>query len=363
MKKLFKNIKIGVMHASEAKKIFKVAKKNNFAIPAINCCTFDTINSVLEASKKINSPIIIQFSYTGSSFFLGNGIDIKENIKKSILGATIAAKYVHKVSKFYKIPVILHTDHCHKEILPWLDGLILEDKKFFKKNKISLFTSHMIDLSKENIKKNISICSKYLQKMKKIDSMLEIELGCTGGEEDGIDNTKIEKKHLYTTPKDVEYAYKKLIKISNLFTIAASFGNVHGVYYKNNITLKPKILSESQKYISKKYNLKKKPIDFVFHGGSGSKKNIIKEAISYGVIKINMDTDIQWNLWKGILNFYKKNKNYLKNQLGNKKDKKTPNKKYYDPRNWIRKSQICAIKKIEKIFKKLNAINLLNKNY
>ncbi|WP_343188992.1 class II fructose-bisphosphate aldolase [Buchnera aphidicola (Chaitoregma tattakana)] len=362
MKNLFKNIKHGVISASETKKIFKIAKKNHFAIPAINCCSFNTINASLEAAQVINSPIIIQFSYTGSSFFIGKNIKIKDLHKKSILGATIAAKYVHIISKFYKIPVILHTDHCHKSILPWLDGLILEDKKFFKKNGISLFTSHMIDLSKENIKSNIKICSKYLKKIKDINIILEIELGCTGGEEDGIDNTKILKKHLYTKPKEISYAYKKLKKISNFFTIAASFGNVHGVYYSSHIKLKPKILQESQKYISKKYNLDKKPIDFVFHGGSGTKKNIIKESISYGVVKINVDTDIQWHAWKGILEFYKKNKNYLKSQLGNHKNKKSPNKKYYDPRNWIRSSEICIVKKIKSIFKDLNAINILKNN-
>ncbi|WP_343154683.1 class II fructose-bisphosphate aldolase [Buchnera aphidicola (Pseudoregma panicola)] len=363
MKKLLKNIKSGVMSGLEAKKIFKIAKKNNFAIPAINCCNFDTINCVLEASKKINSPIIIQFSYTGSSFFIGKKIEIKNIHEKSILGATIAAKYIHKISKFYNIPVILHTDHCHKEILPWLDGLILEDKKFFKKKGKPLFTSHMIDLSKENIKNNIKICSKYLKKIKNINIILEIELGCTGGEEDGVDNTNIEKKHLYTTPKEIAYSYNKLIKISNLFTIAASFGNVHGVYYHKNIILKPKILIDSQKYISKKYNLNNKPIDFVFHGGSGSKISIIKKAISYGVIKINVDTDIQWNLWKGIFKFYKKNKSYLKSQIGNPKGKKLPNKKYYDPRNWIRYSQKYTIKKIKKIFENLNSINILNKKF
>ncbi|BGI51526.1 MAG: class II fructose-bisphosphate aldolase [Buchnera aphidicola (Ceratovacuna japonica)] len=363
MKKTLRKIKNGVISGLEAKKIFKIAKKNNFAIPAINCCNFDTINSVLEASKKINSPVIIQFSYTGSSFFIGKRINIKNNHKKSILGATIAAKYVHKISKFYKIPVILHTDHCHKKILPWLDGLILEDKKFFKKNGISLFTSHMIDLSKEKIKNNIKICKKYFKKTKKINTILEIELGCTGGEEDGVDNTNIEKKNLYTKPKEIAYAYKKLIKISKLFIIAASFGNVHGVYYYKNIKLKPKILMKSQKYISKKYNLCKKPIDFVFHGGSGSEKNIIKKAISYGVIKMNVDTDIQWSSWKGILKFYKKNKYYLKSQIGNPIGKKLPNKKYYDPRNWIRLSQKNVIKKIKKIFKNLNSENILNKNF
>ncbi|WP_343188119.1 class II fructose-bisphosphate aldolase [Buchnera aphidicola (Ceratoglyphina bambusae)] len=364
MKNLFKNIRFGVISGTEAKKIFKIAKKNNFAIPAINCCTFDTINAVLEASKIVNSPVIIQFSYTGSSFFIGGKETFKKKThEKSIIGAITAAKYVHKMSKFYKVPVILNTDHCHKKILPWIDALIIEDKKFFKRNGISLFTSHMIDLSKEKVKKNIKICTKYLKEMKKINTILEIELGCTGGEEDGIDNTKISRKYLYTKSKDVEYAYKKLIKISKLFIIAASFGNIHGVYNVNNVKLKPKILQKSQKSIKNRYNTKKKPIDFVFHGGSGSRIEEIKEAISYGVIKINVDTDIQWSAWNGILKFYKKNKLYLQNQLGNPKGNNLPNKKYYDPRIWIREFQMNIINKIKKIFKDLNSLNLLNKNF
>ncbi|XBC39120.1 MAG: class II fructose-bisphosphate aldolase [Buchnera aphidicola (Nurudea shiraii)] len=352
-------VKPGVMNGHEALKIFDIAKKNHFAIPAINCIGTDSINAVLETAKKVNSPIIIQFSYGGAKFISGQGITTNNLHKKAILGAISGAQHVHLMAKNYKIPVILHTDHCDANMLPWIDKLIKKGEKHFKNNKRPLFTSHMIDLSKESLECNLNICEKYLNKLKNINMLLEIELGCTGGEEDGIDNRNISKSSLYTKPIDVNIAYKKLSCISPCFTIAASFGNVHGVYKSGNVCLKPSILKKSQSYVSKKHNLSHNPLNFVFHGGSGSSLYDIKKSIQYGVVKINFDTDIQWSTWKGILDFYKKNRIYLHNQIGNTLDPNKPNKKYYDPRTWIRFSQISVSNYLKKIFKVLNSCNTL----
>jgi len=353
------SIKPGVVTGDECQMIFELAKKKQFAIPAVNCIGTDSINSVLQTAYKIQSPVIIQFSYGGSYFIAGGKKIFKKDYEQAIKGAISGAQHVHLMAKHYKIPVILHTDHCHKEILPWIDGLIKEGEEYYKIYKKPLFTSHMIDLSKESIKENILICSSYFKKIKKINMMLEIELGCTGGEEDGIDNNNIKKELLYTEPKDVNYAYEKLIKISKNFTIAAAFGNVHGVYKTGNVNLKPNILKKSQKYISIKHNLEKLPLNFVFHGGSGSDLKEIQKSIKYGVVKMNIDTDVQWAAWKGVLDFYKKNKDFLQNQLGNKEGKNQPNKKYYDPRTWIRKSQESISIRLEKTFQQLNALNIL----
>ncbi|WP_343189361.1 class II fructose-bisphosphate aldolase [Buchnera aphidicola] len=359
MKKKINLIKSGVVSGKEAKKIYNFAKKNKLAIPAINCINTDSINAVLETASSMSSPVIIQLSFFGAKFFTGNGIKKIKDKKKSILGSIAAAKYIHFIAKHYNIPVILNTDHCDKSLLNWVKTLIKEGKKFYKKNNFPLFTSHMIDLSKEKLKKNIKICKKYLKKMKKINMLLEIELGCTGGEEDGINNTNIKKKKLYTNPKDVNYAYKKLKKISKNFIIAASFGNVHGVYKNGSIKLNTKILKKSQKYVQKKNNCKKNPLNFVFHGGSGSSIKDIKKSIKYGVVKFNIDTDIQWATWKGILKFYKKNKFFLQKQIGNPEGLNKPNKKYYDPRNWIRLAQNSIKKNLKIFFKRLNSYNIL----
>ncbi|NIG99250.1 MAG: class II fructose-bisphosphate aldolase [Buchnera aphidicola (Periphyllus acericola)] len=360
MKKILKNFKTGVLNGSETKKIFYIAKKNNFAIPAINCINTDSINMVLNTASKIKSPVIIQFSYGGSVFISGKKNTGKKLFKEAIDGAISGAKHVHLIAKYYKIPIIIHTDHCNKELLPWIDGLIKAGKNFFYKTGNPLFSSHMLDLSQESLKDNIKTCYKYFKKINKIKMFLEMELGCTGGEEDGIDNTKIDKKYLYTQPKDVNLAYKKMSKISSNFSIAASFGNVHGVYKPGNVSLKPKILKKSQKYVKKLNKIRKiNPLNFVFHGGSGSSLKDIKKSIKYGVIKINFDTDIQWFTWKGILNFYKKNKKYLQKQLGNPEGKNKPNKKYYDPRNWIQKSKNYTSSKLKKIFFNLNSYKLL----
>ncbi|CAL4043137.1 Fructose-bisphosphate aldolase class 2 [Buchnera aphidicola (Phyllaphis fagi)] len=351
-------IKPGIIFGNDIQKIFQFAKQKKFAIPAINCINIDSINSVLETAANLKAPVIIQFSYGGSSFISGIGLKY-QSPEKEILGSISGANHIHLMAKYYGVPVILHTDHCHKTILPWIDGLLEQGEKNFKKTGYPIFSSHMIDLSKEKLKKNIEICSKYLIRMSKINMILEIELGCTGGEEDGINNNNIDSSLLYTTPKEVHYAYKKLIQISPNFTIAASFGNVHGVYKPGNVFLKPKILKKSQKYIKEKHNLLHlNPINFVFHGGSGSSTSEIQESIQYGIVKMNIDTDIQWASWNGILKFYKKNKLYLHNQLGNPTGIDQPNKKYYDPRSWIRASQNSISIQLNKIFKKLNCYNL-----
>ncbi|XRX42730.1 MAG: class II fructose-bisphosphate aldolase [Buchnera aphidicola (Eriosoma harunire)] len=346
----------GVLSATEAYNIFKLAKRNNFAIPAINCIGNDSINTVLETASLMKSAVIIQFSYGGAKFISGLGIPNKNQQELAVLGSISGAKHVHLLAKHYKVPVILHTDHCHKEILPWIDELLDEGKKFFNNTGKPLFTSHMIDLSKENIKDNISICKQYLKKMKKINMMLEIELGCTGGEEDGIDNSFLNIQSLYTKPEEVNYAYEQLIRISPYFTIAASFGNVHGVYKTGNVQLTPSILKKSQILVQKKHCLKcKKPLNFVFHGGSGSSISEIKKSIQYGIVKMNLDTDMQWATWDGVLNFYKKNKKYLQSQLGNPEGLDIPNKKYYDPRIWIRESQNSMSIRLQHAFKILNS--------
>ncbi|CAL4324437.1 Fructose-bisphosphate aldolase class 2 [Buchnera aphidicola (Eriosoma grossulariae)] len=354
--------KPGVLSAHKAQELFKIAKKNNFALPAVNCIGNDSINTALETASLMQSAIIIQFSYGGSIFISGLGIKNKNQTELATLGSISGAQHVHLLAKHYKVPVILHTDHCHKDILPWIDQLLEEGKKFFKNNGKPLFTSHMIDLSKENIKDNIQTCTQYFEKMNKINMMLEIELGCTGGEEDGIDNSSINIESLYTKPEEVNYAYQKLKCISPNFTIAASFGNVHGVYKTGNVQLIPSILKKSQKFVKEKNYLScSKPLNFVFHGGSGSSINEIKKSINYGIIKMNLDTDMQWATWNGVLKFYKKNKNYLQGQLGNPEGIHVPNKKYYDPRNWIRESQKSMSIRLQNAFKILNSNHIFKR--
>ncbi|WP_343187978.1 class II fructose-bisphosphate aldolase [Buchnera aphidicola] len=359
MCKILELVNPGVVTAEEMNIIFSLAKKKKFALPAVNCIDMNSINSTLETAFRMQSPVIIQFSYGGASFMSGLGLKSQEKHIPAILGAISGAKHVHLMAKKYKIPVILHTDHCHKKILPWINALLKQGKKHFLKYKRPLFSSHMIDLSIETLSTNLKFSKKYLKKLKKINMFLEFELGCTGGEEDGIDNTNLKKDLLYTDPTSIIYFYKKLKKISKNFMIAASFGNIHGVYQPGKVALKPTILKESQKILNSQNTIYNNPINFVFHGGSGTQDSEIQEAINYGVIKFNIDTDIQWATWNGILNYYKKNKNYLQKQLGNPQGPNQPNKKYYDPRIWIRFSQKYVIKKLENLFKKLNSINVL----
>ncbi|QCI16112.1 class II fructose-bisphosphate aldolase [Buchnera aphidicola] len=360
---ILNKIKPGVINGDEAQILFKFAKKKQFAIPAVNCIGTDSINTVLETAARVKSPVIIQFSHGGASFIAGYKKRFPIHQEQAIQGAISGAHHVHLVAKYYKIPVILHTDHCPKEKLSWIDGLLKIGKQYFYKNKKPLFTSHMIDLSKESLEDNIDFCKKYLQEMKQINMMLEIELGCTGGEEDGVDNSRIDKKLLYTHPEDVNYAYENLNKISQNFSIAASFGNIHGVYRPGNVDLQPSILKNSQEYVSMKNNLEKNPLNLVFHGGSGSDLKEIEESIKYGVVKMNLDTDMQWATWQGVLKFYKKNKDFLQKQLGNNINKNHPNKKYYDPRSWIRESQESMSIRLEQSFKELNSFNILTKYF
>ncbi|MGP1954327.1 MAG: class II fructose-bisphosphate aldolase [Arsenophonus sp. NC-QC1-MAG3] len=352
-------IKPGVITGDDLQKVFAVAKEHKFALPAVNCIGTDSINAVLETAAKVRSPVIIQFSNSGGSFIAGKGLKT-EGMQAAILGTISGARHVHQMAKHYGVAVILHTDHCAHKLLPWIDGLVDAGEEYYKTTSKPLFSSHMIDLSEEPLAKNIEICSQYLQRISKIGMTLEIELGCTGGEEDGIDNTSLDNSSLYTQPEDVAYAYEQLTKISHRFTIAASFGNVHGVYKKGNVQLTPKILKNSQEYIAQKFNLPTiNNLNFVFHGGSGSTSEEIKEAVSYGVVKMNIDTDTQWATWKGILNYYKKNESYLKSQLGNPEGEDKPNKKYYDPRVWLRAGQISMIERLELAFKELNCVNVL----
>ncbi len=354
--RILENVKPGVVTGDDVQKIFEIAKRNNFALPAVNVIGSDSINAALEVAREVNSPIIIQFSNGGASFNAGKGLS-NDNQKAAVLGAIAGAKHIHLLAEHYGVPVILHTDHCKKSLLPWVDGLLDAGEEYYKQYGKPLYSSHMLDLSVDPITENIEISKKYLKRMSKIGMTLEIELGCTGGEEDGVDNTDIDNARLYTQPEDVCLAYEELSKISNRFTIAASFGNVHGVYKPGNVKLNPKILDNSQKYIEKKHNTDKNPVDFVCHGGSGSDNKDIREAIGYGVIKMNIDTDTQWATWKGVMDYYKEHKDYLQSQIGNPEGDDKPNKKYYDPRKWLRAGEVSMIDRLKTAFEDLNAIN------
>ena len=348
-------VKPGVLTGSEAKKLFAYAKENNFAIPAVNVVGTDSVNAVLEVAAKVKSPIIIQFSNGGAGFYAGKGLKTEN---AAVLGGISGANHVHTMAAAYGIPVILHTDHAAKKLLPWIDGLLDAGKAHFEKTGRPLFTSHMLDLSEEPLEENIEICVEYFKKMNALDMMLEIELGITGGEEDGVDNSDVDNSLLYTQPEEVCYAYEKLSQVGENFTIAASFGNVHGVYKPGNVQLSPKILANSQKYIQEKLKTSSaKPVDFVFHGGSGSLLEEIREAITYGVIKMNIDTDTQWAAWDGVRAYEAKYHGYLQGQIGNPEGEDKPNKNYYDPRKWIRSGQESMIARLEIAFSDLLSIN------
>ncbi len=349
-------IKPGVVTGDDVQKLFKIAKENNFALPAVNVIGTHSANAVLEAAKEANSPVIIQLSNGGAHFFAGKSIS-NENQKAAILGGIAAAKHIHTMAEAYGVAVILHTDHAAKKLLPWIDGLLDAGEEHYKKYGKPLFSSHMLDLSEESLDENLSTCEKYLERMSKMGMTLEIELGVTGGEEDGVDNTDVDNSLLYTQPEEVAEAYTRLSKISNKFTIAASFGNVHGVYKPGNVKLTPKILKNSQDYIQNKYNTAEKPVDFVFHGGSGSSREEIREAISYGVIKMNIDTDTQWAFWNGVRNYEKANHDYLQAQIGNPEGDDKPNKKKYDPRVWLREGEKSMAARIKEAYEDLNALN------
>jgi fructose-bisphosphate aldolase class II len=344
----------GVLTGTEAKKLFKHAKENGFAIPAVNVVNTESANGVLEAAAKVNSPVIIQFSNGGAQFFAGKGCKASN---AAVLGAISGANHIHTMAKAYGIPVILHTDHAAKKLLPWIDALIDASEANFKATGRPLYTSHMLDLSEETLEENIDTCVEYFKRMNQLDMMIEIELGITGGEEDGVDNTDVDNALLYTQPEEVAFAYERLSSVGENFTIAASFGNVHGVYKPGNVVLTPKILDNSQKYIEEKFNTSSKPVDFVFHGGSGSTIEEIREAISYGVIKMNIDTDTQWAFWDGVRGFVAKNHDFLQGQIGNPEGDDKPNKGYYDPRKWLRSGQESLISRLETAYDDLCAIN------
>jgi fructose-bisphosphate aldolase class II len=354
MTKILDVVKAGVLSGDDVVKVFEVARKEGFAIPAVNVVGTDSINAVLESAKKVNSPVIVQFSNGGAQFYAGKGLKSDD---AGVLGAISGALHVHTLAEAYGVPVILHTDHAARKLLPWIDALLDASQKHFEASGKPLFSSHMIDLSEESLKENIDTCVEYLKRMSKIGITLEIELGCTGGEEDGVDNTHLDNSALYTQPEDVAYAYERLMEVSPNFTIAASFGNVHGVYKPGNVHLTPKILDNSQKYIEKKFNTTKKPVNFVFHGGSGSELKDIRESIEYGVIKMNIDTDTQWAFWEGVKEYSTKYSDYLQGQIGNPEGEDKPNKKYYDPRKWLRAGEESVVRRLERAFSDLNCLN------
>lgn len=352
------NIKPGVATGDEVQQIFNYAKEKGFALPAVNVIGSSSINGVLETAAKLKAPVIIQFSNGGASYNAGKGLS-NEGQRSAILGAIAGAKHIHTLAEAYGATVILHTDHCAKNLLPWIDGLLEASEQHFAATGKPLYSSHMIDLSEEPLHENIEICKQYLARMSKMGMTLEIELGITGGEEDGVDNSDVDSSKLYTQPEEVAYAYEELMKVSPKFTIAAAFGNVHGVYKPGNVKLTPKILKNSQEYVQNKFNTGHNPVDFVFHGGSGSTLEEIREAISYGVIKMNIDTDLQFAFTEGIRDYMTKNIAYVKTQIGNPEGSDAPNKKYYDPRKWVREGEMTFNKRLEQAFADLNNVNTL----
>ena len=351
-------IKPGVATGDEVQEIFRYAKEKGFALPAVNVTGSSTVNAVMETAAKLNAPVIIQFSNGGAQFNAGKGLS-NASEQSAILGGVAGALHIHTLAKAYGATVILHTDHCAKKLLPWIDGLLDASEKHFAETGKPLYSSHMIDLSEEPIEENIELCKTYLARMSKMGMTLEIELGITGGEEDGVDNSDVDSSKLYTQPEEVAYAYEELMKISPRFTIAAAFGNVHGVYKPGNVKLTPKILKNSQEFVQKKYDTIANPIDFVFHGGSGSTVEEIREAIGYGVIKMNIDTDMQFAYTEGVRDYVINNVDYLKTQIGNPEGEEVPNKKYYDPRKWVRESEVTFNTRLEQAFADLNNVNTL----
>jgi fructose-bisphosphate aldolase, class II len=349
-------IKPGVVTGKDLELIFSIAKEHQFAFPAVNIIGSHSVNAVLEVAKLINSPVIIQLSNGGAHFYAGKSLD-NSNQQAAVKGCVSAALHIHNMAEVYGIPVILHTDHAAKKLLPWIDGLLDEGEKYFAKHGKPLFSSHMLDLSEEPIEENIAISKKYLERMSKIGMTLEIELGVTGGEEDGVDNTEIDNSLLYTQPEEVSYSFDELRKVSPNFTVAASFGNVHGVYKPGNVKLTPKILDNSQKFIQEKFKTEEKPVNFVFHGGSGSSQEEIREAIGYGVIKMNIDTDTQWAFWNGVRNYEAANHDYLQGQIGNPEGDDKPNKKKYDPRVWVREGEKSMVERLKEAFEDLNCLD------
>ncbi len=347
----------GVLFGDELEALYNDAKENKFALPAVNVIGTNSVNAVLETAAKVNSPVIIQFSNGGAQFYAGKGMP-NDKLQANIIGGVSGALHIHAVAKYYGVPVVLHTDHAAKKWLPWIDGLLTEGEAYMAKNGRPLYSSHMLDLSEEPLHENIETSVEYFKRINALGMSIEVELGVTGGEEDGVDNSGVENSKLYTQPHEVAETYDALSKVGKRFTIAAAFGNVHGVYSPGNVELRPDILKNSQAYVATKLGLHagEKPLYFVFHGGSGSPKNQIAETLNYGVIKMNIDTDMQWAFWEGILHYYEKNKEYLQGQLGNPGGPEKPNKKYYDPRVWLRKGEETFVARLEEAFTDLNCI-------
>ncbi|CAI5722372.1 unnamed protein product [Peronospora effusa] len=349
----------GVLNGEDIMKVYKYAQEHKFAIPAVNVTSSSTANAALQAARDIKSPIIIQTSNGGAAFYAGKGIDNK-NQKASVLGAIAAAYHVRAMAEHYGIPVILHSDHCAKKLLPWFDGMLEADEKYFAEHGVPLWSSHMLDLSEEPMEENVAFSKKYFERMTKMGLILEIELGLTGGEEDGVDNSEVDNASLYSQPEDILLAYNELSAVSPNFTIAAAFGNVHGVYKPGNVKLHPEILGDFQKFVTKEKSLEDdKPVFFVFHGGSGSSAQEIETAVGNGVVKMNIDTDTQWAYWDGLRKFYEDKKDYLQGQIGNPDGADVPNKKYYDPRVWVRKSEESMISRLQQAFRDLNCVDVL----
>lgn len=348
--------KPGLVYGSALTDLYQYAKENKFALPAVNVIGTNSVNGVLETAKAMNSPVIIQFSNGGGQFFAGKSLKL-ENDKAAALGAISGAHHIQLMAEHYGVPVIIHTDHAAKKLLPWIDHMLAAGEAHYKTHKKPLFSSHMLDLSEESLEENVEISARYFKRMNAIETGIEIELGVTGGEEDGVDNTDVDNSKLYTQPEDVAYAYSHLREVGNNFSIAASFGNVHGVYKPGNVKLSPIILKNSNDFVQSKYGTSAKPVSFVFHGGSGSLQSEIREAIDYGVVKMNIDTDMQWAFWEGIKNFYEDKKAYLQGQLGNPEGPEAPNKKYYDPRVWLRKGEESFVARLKTSFEDLNNIN------
>lgn len=349
-------LKPGLVYGTALTELYQYAKENKFAIPAVNVVGTNSVNGVLETAKLVNSPVIIQFSNGGGQFYAGKSLKL-DNDKAAALGAISGAMHIHMMAEAYGVPVIVHTDHAAKKLLPWIDHMLTAGEAHYKTHKKPLFSSHMLDLSEESLEENVEISARYFKRMNVMETGIEIELGVTGGEEDGVDNSDIDNSKLYTQPEDVAYAYSHLREVGSNFSIAASFGNVHGVYKPGNVKLSPEILKNSNDFVQKKYGTGAKPVSFVFHGGSGSLQSEIREAIDYGVIKMNIDTDMQWAYWEGIKNFYEDKKAYLQGQLGNPEGPEAPNKKYYDPRVWLRKGEETFVKRLKVAFEDLNNIN------
>ncbi|MEO7174477.1 MAG: class II fructose-bisphosphate aldolase [Saprospiraceae bacterium] len=345
----------GVLHGDEVTELFNYANQNNFALPAVNVIGTNSVNAVLETARAVNSPVIIQFSNGGASFYAGGGLSNTDQ-KAAILGGISGAQHIHTMAEAYGVPVIVHTDHCAKNLLPWIDGLLDAGEKHFATHGVPLYSSHMLDLSEEPIHENLEICVEYFKRMSEMGMTLEIELGVTGGEEDGVDNSGVDSSKLYTQPEEVNYAYEQLSAISPNFTIAAAFGNVHGVYKPGNVKLEPIILKNSQTFIEEKHKKSANPVNFVFHGGSGSSREEIREAIQYGAIKMNIDTDMQWAFWWGIHQYYNGKMGYLQAQIGNPDGDDKPNKKYYDPRKWLREAEKTFVSRLTEAFEDLDCI-------